>query len=73
MRDWITPVALEELSAAYTSLGLDYQPLQALERGRFSFSQERVTVHLTERRRVQILEVSIFGLEHLLGIIINTC
>lgn len=57
MRHWIADVALKELSAAHDCFDLNLQPTDDLETRRYSFTEDRVTVHLTERRRVQIIDV----------------
>jgi hypothetical protein len=65
MRDWIAPVALKELSAAYDCFKLDYQAGQTLVKGQFGCSPDAVTVRLTKGRNIQIVDVSILAIEYM--------
>jgi hypothetical protein len=64
MRDWIAPVALKELSAAYECFETAYQPGKALEWDHFICSPDAVTVHLTKGRSIQIVDVRVTITRH---------
>lgn len=66
MRDWIAPVALEELSAAYDCFKADYKPGQTLAKGKFGCSPGSVTVRLRKARNIQIVEVSFLAIEYMI-------
>jgi hypothetical protein len=63
IQSWIVPVALKELAITYDAFEQVYQPGSNLERNGRSCSRDAVTVQLTERRLVQILDVRIFDVD----------
>lgn len=64
MGDWIAPVALKELSAAYECFETADQPGKALETDHFSWSPDALKVHLTEGRNIQIVDVRVTVTRH---------
>jgi hypothetical protein len=58
MKDWITPTALDELSNAYETLRLNYVAGETYQNPPYDCTPAAVTVHLTQGRRVQLIEVS---------------
>lgn len=63
IQSWIVPVASEELAITFDAFEQEFQPGSDLERNGRSCSRDAVTVQLTERRLVQILDVRILDVK----------
>ena len=58
MRDWITPMVLDELSTAFATLKSQYTAGETLQKYPYECSSSAVSVHLDKTRRVQLIGVS---------------